>query len=343
MAGRRKADLDDLEAHVARSATERELREALRRAQRQLAHAKARQTDLIEAVYRGAHDAALSLPAAAPIKPPAKARPGDHWALLHLTDWQLGKRTSDYSSEVAEQRVTRAVEKAMRLTDLQRHAHGVGSCALLLGGDMVEGTAIFPAQAWEVDSSLYDQLFRTSALIERSVRSLLAEYDRVEVWEERGNHGRIGRYGEQPAGDNIDSMAYRIARDRIGDHKRLIWHSSPRWYNHGTIGNYSFLLVHGDEIRGFGGNVPAFGILRKSNAWATGVVEPFRDVYMGHWHTPATYVLANGGRVFVTGSTESGSEYAREFVAATGRPSQRLHFVDPEAGQVTAEYVLWLD
>jgi hypothetical protein len=52
--------------------------------------------------------------------------------------------------------------------------------------------------------------------------------------------------------------------------------------------------------------------------------------------------LANGGRCFVTGSIESDSEYAKEFVAATGKPSQRLHFVDPTRGRVTAEYVVWL-
>ena len=52
--------------------------------------------------------------------------------------------------------------------------------------------------------------------------------------------------------------------------------------------------------------------------------------------------MSNGGRVFVTGSPESHNEYAREFVAATGQPSQRLHFVDPVKGRVTAEYNVWL-
>ena len=32
-----------------------------------------------------------------------------------------------------------------------------------------------------------------------------------------------------------------------------------------------------------------------------------------------------------------------EFVAAVGRPSQRLHFVDPIKGRVTGEWLLWLD
>jgi hypothetical protein len=53
--------------------------------------------------------------------------------------------------------------------------------------------------------------------------------------------------------------------------------------------------------------------------------------------------MANGGRIFVTGSPESDNEYAKEFVAASSQPSQRLHFVDPVKGRVTAQYIVWLD
>jgi DNA repair exonuclease SbcCD nuclease subunit len=83
--------------------------------------------------------------------------------------------------------------------------------------------------------------------------------------------------------------------------------------------------------------------MRKANAWATGVIEDFKDVYMGHWHTPTTLTMSNGGRVFISGSPESHNEYAREVVGAIGVPSQRLHFIDPSKGRVTAEYTVWLD
>jgi hypothetical protein len=179
--------------------------------------------------------------------------------------------------------------------------------------------------------------------MEKMVRSFSSTFEKVSIVCEFGNHGRLGRKGELPSGDNIDAMAYRICQDRTRDLKNVTWQMSGDWYQIVTIGNYKALLVHGDEIKSFGGNTPAFGILRKANAWATGVVEDFQDVYMGHWHTPMALTMANGGRVFVTGSPESGNEYAREFVAAIGRPSQRIHFVDPEKGRVTAEYVIWLD
>jgi hypothetical protein len=82
--------------------------------------------------------------------------------------------------------------------------------------------------------------------------------------------------------------------------------------------------------------------MRKVNAWSSGVIDRFDDCYMGHFHQNIQMTLANGGRVHVTGSPESDNQYAKEFVAATGRPSQRLHFVSPHHGRVTAEYVVWL-
>src|SRR5690606_32044864 len=94
----------------------------------------------------------------------------------------------------------------------------------------------------------------------------------------------------------------------------------------------------------FGGNVPAYGVLKKANAWAAGAIpESFRDLYLGHMHQPMVLQMAHGGLVYMTPSTESGSAYAREFMAAHGRPGQRLHFIDPRRGRVTASYLLELD
>ncbi len=321
---------------------EAQLRAALGHAQRQLAQAKAKTADLVAAVYRAASDCAATYPPTPAIPIPKKGKPGDHWALLHSTDWQLGKRTVSYNSDVCEKRIIASVERCLKLTTLQRHAYDVSSVALLLGGDMVEGTTIFPGQSWEVDLTLYDQLFRVASIIDRMVRTLLGDFDLVEVYEEYGNHGRLGRIGEQPAEDNVDRMAYRIGRDRVGEHKRLIWHPSTNWYNRGELGNYRFLLVHGDENRGLGSGGPAI-ITKKVNNWASGVVEPFHDCYMGHWHRTCEYELANGGAVYLTSSPESGNEFARREVGSTGRPRQRLHFVDPEAGRVVSQHPIWLD
>lgn len=322
-----------------------ELRQALQQSQRQVAQAKRKTDAFVEACYKAASIASLSSGRGKPFtpKPKDKRRKQQEIALVHATDWQLGKKTSGYDMEVCAKRIDTLVEKVVEFTEIQREHHPVKACHLMLGGDMVEGINIFPGQAWEIESHLFEQLFECSRIIERTVRTLSREFETLHVSCEYGNHGRIGRKGENPAGDNIDRMAYRITADRTKDLENTTWQESSSWYQIVEIGNYRALLVHGDEIKSFGGNTPAFGILRKCNAWATGVVPDFHDVYMGHFHTPMSLTLANGGRVFVTGSPESENPYAAEFVAAKGKPSQRVNFIDPEKARVTAEYVVWLD
>jgi hypothetical protein len=311
--------------------------------QRQLAKAKTRSEALVNAVYDAARDAATITGAAAPVPAPKTRKKGDlEFALLHLTDWQLGKLTDSYDSVVAESRARMCVEKTIRLTRIQRAAHPVDDCVVMLGGDMVEGI-LFPGAAYEIDSTTFEQVFTAARVIESALLALLAEFKDVRVHQVNGNHGRIGKRGENPRGDNWDRVLYQIVKDRLRDQPRLMWMEPVAWYDIVQIGQYRALLVHGDQVKSFGGNTPAFGIMRKTTAWSSGVTEPFDDVYIGHYHSCMTLQLPNGGRVFMTPSLESGSEYAREFVAARGRPAQRLHFVDPRAGRVTAEYVLWLD
>lgn len=341
----KKPSLSKLAEQTEQDDLVRELRATCTRLSQQLRRAKASKEELVEAIYKSAKDAALLYPPVPVIARLKKdTRKNEEVALLHLTDWQLGKVGASYSPKVCEDRIgNQIIEKVSRITRIQRADHPVRSIHVMLGGDMLEGLNIYAGQAFEIGPHLYDQLFMTASLVEKVIKSLLTEFESVEVWEEYGNHGRIGRKGEYPASDNVDRILYRVASEKFLSEKRVTWHRSNNWYNIVTIGGYSALLIHGDEIKNFGGNVPAFGILRKANAWATGVIEPFVDAYMGHYHTPMTLTIANGGRVFVTGSPESENEYAREFCAATGKPSQRLHFVDPVRGRVTSEYVLWLD
>ena len=323
-----------------------ELKKALKRAQTAEYKAKRANEEIVEAVYTAAKEAAMAVQSPRVVqnkstKDSRKTR-SEH-ALVHATDWQLGKKTSNYNIEQCSKRIDQFVQKVYELTELQRSHHPVKECTLLFGGDMVEGITIFPGQAWEVEAHLFEQLFETVRIEETMVRSFASFFDKVHVVCEYGNHGRLGRKGELPSHDNIDAISYRIAMDRTKDLKNVTWQMSSDWYQIVKIGNYKALLVHGDEIKSFGGNTPAFGILRKCNAWATGVVPDFQDVYMGHFHTPMALTMSNGGRIFVSGSPESENVYAAEFVAAKGKPSQRLHFIDPDKARVTAEYVIWLD
>jgi hypothetical protein len=332
---------DDVEA----ARETEELRQALTRAQRTIGRLKAKEADLVEAVYTAAKDAALVVGAAKPIPRPARdRRRSPEVALLHVTDLQLGKVTESYDTQVCIERVRETVRRTIKLAEIQRADHPVRECHLMLGGDLVENVSIFPGQPFEVDSTAFEQVFTAAGLVEEVVLSLLSAFESVVVWEVSGNHGRIGRKGDSPREDNLDRIVGKVARDKLTAQTRLTWHEPKSWYAVVEVGAYRALLVHGDQVKGFGGNVPAYGILRKSNAWASGAIpEPFNDVYLGHMHQPMTLQMANGGLVYMTPSTESGSAYAREFMAAHGRPGQRLHFIEPKKGRVTASYLIGFD
>lgn len=335
------ASRPSLEDFAAQQAQVDELQQVTRRLSAQLVREKVRTAALVDVVYQAAKDAAVAQgrPKIPVVKRDRRTTHAEV-ALLHATDWQVGKVSESYDLEIAAERIAVLAEKTIQITEIQRSAHPVRECAVFLGGDMVEGIDIFPGQAWEIGAHLYEQLFTVAGIIEQLVGTLLGSFEKVTVWDIHGNHGRIGRRGVNPRNDNIDRIAYGIARDRLSREKRLTWHHADTWYQIAEIGAYKALLIHGDQIKSFGGNLPAYGILRKVNAWAAGVLPEFRDAYVGHFHTHQTLAGADGRAAYMSGSPESGNEFAREFVAATGTPSQRLHFVDPRKGRVTSEWRL---
>ena len=312
-----------------------ELKRALETAQRNLAKAKRRTQDMVDAVYDAAHQASLVQPRIK-VKPyQAKKSSKAEVAVVHLTDWQCGKISVSYNMEVLRKRIEQMISKVIALTNIQRAHHPVNDCVVVLGGDMVEGLSVFPGQQWEVEAHLFEQMFAVVNIIQQSVHALAGEFSKVHVVCEYGNHGRLGRKGDMPAADNVDRMAYAIAAGGCAHLKNVTWQQSADWYQVAKIGNYKLLVVHGDEMPGFN------GILRKVNTWSTFI--DFNDCIMGHFHTPSNFTMANGGRIWVTGSPESDNQYAKSFIAAVGKPSQRVMFVDPDKGRVTCEYVCWLD
>lgn len=328
----------------------RELTATCTRLQKQLAQQKAKTADLVAAVYQAAHDAALVTGKPKPVPVPKRDRrkASPEVALLHITDTHVGQVTPSFNTEVAKRRIHDTVSKAIKLTEIQRADHPVRECVVLLGGDLIEQTGQFPNQAWSVDGSTFQMIFDAAGVIQEALLTLLGEFESVRVYEVPGNHGRVGRGKGRQSLDyesdtNWDRIIGKVISDQIAGQPRVEWHHADSWYHVVPIGTYRALVHHGDTIRGFGGNIPAYGILRKHLSWQAGVMPEFTDAYLGHFHTPMALPLPAGGRVFVTPSLVSDSAFAKEWVASTSVPGQRLHFVDPDKGRVTAEYLIWLD
>jgi hypothetical protein len=325
-----------------------DLRAALQRAHREITKAKNRDAHLVAVITQACHDAVLATPLQRVPKPAKDRRSkGAEVALWHLTDWQGAKVTPSYNSQVMRERVHRFVDKATRITEIQRADHPVRDCTIALGGDMIEGLFNFPTQPYEIDATLFGQFVTVSNLLVEIVRRALAVYERVTVVPEWGNHGRIGSKRDAVVkSDNADRMTYELARQVLAasGETRLTWQDCPEDIQRLEIGNYRALLMHGDEV-GRAGFASPSAWQAAGNRWKAGAYGwDFQDIYLGHYHRHAQEPLSDGlGAIYWTGSSESENRYARDSMAASGVPSQRLHFIDPDAGRVTSGYQVWLD
>jgi hypothetical protein len=334
--------VDDDLADIRALAAEDDKSAALRRALRALDKAKASREELVAAVYQAAKDAAASIPIAKPSKSASDRRTDPEAAILLLADWQAGKVTPSYDSDVCAERVRKYADKAVRLIQYQRAHHPVNEARIYLLGDLIEGEEIFPGQAHRIDASLYTQLFTTADLLASLVRVIAEAVQTVKVVGVIGNHGRLGGKGKDYHPEsNADAIMYNIARLSVHD-KRIEWaetfaQGERAWVATDEVLGKRWLLAHMDQAKGSSLGFPWYGMGKKLQGWYT-ALGAYDYAAGGHWHTPVRFMV-NGITYFGSGSTESANTYAQEWLASGGQPpSQWLLF--QSAKGVTAEYLV---
>jgi hypothetical protein len=333
------------------------LKAALKKANVRIAELKEHKADLARELWAAAEACIGSIdipPVPAPVIPAQSGR--EETAVLMLGDWQLGKVTPNFNTDILRKRINGVLaDKVVSITDIQRMDHPVDNLHIWLLGDIVEGELIFPGQAHEIDASLYRQVMElTPELLANLIRRLLGNFEKIHICGVVGNHGRMaGRSSREIHPEtNADLFAYKATHLLLRDEPRVTWDVplfSPElkeraWWCVDNIGDYSCLLFHGDQIRNY--NVmPWYGFQKKIGSWYMLAhddrfpLEPFKEAACGHFHQETKLTL-NAVKVRVNGTPESYNCYALEGLASMGEPSQTLFYVSPEKGRVTAEYPL---
>jgi hypothetical protein len=328
-----------------------DLTKTVQRLQKKLTKERDRTEAITNALYEAIHDGltGVELPDFRPPKRDRRSK-GEEVAIAVLSDWQLGKKTETYSSEVCRERIQLYCKKVERLVELQRLDHPVKKLALFLVGDMIEGELIFPGQAWHIDSSLYQQLtIDGTEILGGMVDWASQTFEEVEVHAVPGNHGYLGGRSrrEMHPESNADRMLYQIVKqitDKAGL-ENVTWNIAEDWFTVADLGEgCRFFLLHGEDVRGYAG-IPWYGWTRK--VMGVGSLErifpemAYDHMVAGHFHTPVS-IYINGRRLWVNASTESHNPYAARQLSAAGQPAQWLLFAKPGKG-ITAEYLVDLN
>lgn len=305
--------------------------------------------EAVIAVYQAAYDAfsELEIPKVTYKAQNSRGRGTPETAVAVFADWQLGKITSTYNSDVLANRIEQYTEKMIEIVNIQRAHHNVDNLHVWLLGDIVEGEEIFPGQSHLLDAGLYRQVgVYGPEILTKFLTTALENFKHVHVTGVIGNHGAVGgraRRQHDPE-TNMDRLLYKIVELIFKNEPRISFNipdgrGERSFYAVDRIGNYGSLLIHGDQMPS---PTTFHGYYKKVMGWKDGAIpEHFDDVFMGHYHQQVKVTIGSG-LLRISGSPESNNTYAQEFFSSMSRPCQHLMFVHPENG-VTSEYSIWLD
>lgn len=303
-------------------------------------------------VVRDVIHAALSdvQPPAMPPMPKKSRRKNKEIALVHLSDWQIGALTPEYDLTVAREMILgRLLDVVTKLVRERQQVASVEECVVLLGGDMVDGSALRATHSWDVESNVYQQAMHDCPrMMADFVIALSSMFRKVRVECVRGNHGRPAsfRANNNPAEVNWDSVAYETAKHMVKPEEtggRISWHNeTATFFRLIDMGEKRILAIHGDQARGSGGfaGVPYYALARLVARWSDSMPKSFDVMMLGHFHNPGLMTFGSK-EIYVNGTTEIGSEWVLETLAMATRPAQRMQFWDPKHG-VKSDHVIWL-
>ncbi len=199
-------------------------------------------------------------------------------------------------------------------------------------GDIVDGADIFPGHARQVEIGAARQVVVAVEQIARFIEWAARIYNwHVNCYCVVGNHGRVGRKGEQSPLNNFDYLVYRWLGDKLANYGNVNFHVSNSWWMLVERMGWRYLLEHGDDARAWMG-FPFYSTERirsRNRDMFLRHGEAFDFYVCGHHHQEA---VLNGGTVFANGAWPGGSEYSIKSLKMCGKPTQMLQAVHPEFG-----------
>lgn len=271
--------------------------------------------------------------------------------VLQLSDIQAGTYISkeatggfnEYNKDILKEQFNRLLKAMVSIITRQKQIEPIRKLNIHALGDMVEGMGIFEGQAQHTDQDLYNQMFNLADLICWLIVELLYLFDEIEFTGIGGNHGRVGKKGENPHFVNWDVYLYKYIEAKLQNYKQVKFNIPLSWWYLDTIKGWNFLLLHGEDIKAWNG-LPYYGIDRADAKWTKllqSIGKQYTYMELGHFHSPSELSSVTGEKI-INGCWPGGSMFALKALATSGRPRQNMFAIHEEKG-MTWRYPIWLD
>jgi transposase-like protein len=274
--------------------------------------------------------------------------------LLPIFDCQFGSRVvsrdtvndlGNFDASVFRERLTLYVEKVTKTMADYASGHDLKNIVFALGGDMVEGDEIYNGMEWHIEMHPADQLIGIRDLLAYAIEAVMEAGAELGVTGASvlcvpGNHGRIGgkKSGDRPPSYSWDVTAFRLLEERLANHPIKTFAVEEAGACYFDVRGNLFGMIHGDEIRGWGG-IPFYGITRHDAKMirTANVIPDY--VLVGHHHQPAS-IPTGYGEWLMSGNWVGATTLSKHVGSNT--PSQWCYFVSEEHG-VCDRSLIYLD
>jgi hypothetical protein len=256
--------------------------------------------------------------------------------LVQAQDTPLGLGT--YSTSIFQERLARWYEAVTESLLDYSTSHAISELVIALGGDLVEGADIFAGQAWQLEVDPAKQTVELSVYLAETLGNLIA-FCKTEIGVKKvmvacvpGNHGKVGgkKAGAIPATMSWDWLCAEFLKLRLSGHPIDVFAIESGGALLFKSMSHLFLLIHGQEVRGWGG-IPFYGFTRFDGRAIRMTGEIFDYCLSGHIHQPAVIPNGSGGEYIISGDWVGANNLSGQIVAAS-RPQQRLIFVSEKWG-----------
>jgi hypothetical protein len=301
-----------------------------------------------ELVERIAAESANVLPAPKLIVPGKKAlvKGGHHRDfILPLFDLQFGQNVlrqdtpsgmNLYNEKEFLKRLARWLTASKNIIEAQSQAFIFDNLVLVQGGDMVEGDEIYPGMPWQLEFDPPQQVVRLCAHMSHAFRDLIAHakkcgVKRVVVFNVPGNHGKVGgkRAGARPSTYSWDWIYFKMLEVALENQPIDLYVTEPAGSVYFESQGHTFLVVHGDEVKGWGG-IPLYGLTRFDAKQIRLHDTIFDYLLLGHHHQSAQIEIGQGEHL-MSGNWVGANNLTR-YIGAAGIPSQTAYIVSRSHG-----------
>ncbi len=277
-----------------------------------------------------------------PEPPPERASSGSPELIwCEVSDVQLGTKVelekmgglNQHDWTIFLAKLARWEETVTATIRERRLAAPIEGVVIALLGDIVEGHNIFKGQVYELDFDVYKQVVHGANDFAQAFARIVATFPDLKftLYGVGGNHGRVGSYGEAPYRCNWDLILYHIIELRLGALKlgNCICHFPQAWFQVVETWGWTHLLVHGDDIKGWGG-LPFYGLQRAVGKYQQVLQKPVNYLHIGHFHAEAA-ISSSLGDAIVNGNWIGANAFSKVIVEAN-TPVQLIHGITAANG-----------